>query len=152
MDFFGYDSALIRKVCQVNLAKREIDIDSLSLEGLEGLLDQIFGPDQEMPAGADASTLCTDGGDAANKGVTAHGDRSGICATLPDTRLGRHKRRSENGQTEQIQNLSNQVTMLRARLHYALEQLEHARLTEASLRLSLAYAQDQLKAAAPQNL
>jgi len=125
----------------VSLAKKEIDLDTLSLEGLEDLLDQIFGPvaDQtDYPVEAPAQTgghLC----------LSAEQNSANLCATLPDTKVARHKIVRDIRHPKQEQVLLNQVKILRARLHFALEQLEHARMTEASLRLSLAYAKDKLK-------
>ena len=128
----------------MSLAKKEIDLDSLSLEGLEDLLDQIFGPPEgeaicaQAPA---AQTGCLDPHETEHSEQAA--DR--LCATLPDTKVSRHKTICDIRHPKQEQVLLNQMKILRSRLHFALEQLEQARLTEASLRLSLAYAQDQLK-------
>jgi hypothetical protein len=128
----------------VSLAKKEIDLDSLSLEGLEDLLDQIFGKDVLEPVGAEVSPMANR--ERASAGSDAHsGEPARLCATLTDTRVARHKRLGDNGEAKQVQVLGNQIKILRARLHFALEQLEQARLTESSLRLSLAHVQDELK-------
>jgi hypothetical protein len=130
----------------VSLAKKEIDLDSLSLEGLEGLLDQIFGPSQGEPVGDDGLAAGPESDSCLSASETAHGEPAARpCATLPDTRVSRHNRLRELGHPKQVQVLANQIKILRARLHFALEQLEQARLTEASLRLSLAHVQDQFK-------
>lgn len=126
-------------------AKKEIDLDSLSLEGLEDLLDQIFGKDGLEPVGAEVSPMANREHAFAGSETAHGGEPARLCATLPDTRVARHKRLGDNGQAKQVQVLGNQIKMLRARLHFALEQLEQARLTESSLRLSLAHVQDELK-------
>jgi hypothetical protein len=128
----------------MSLAKKEIDLDSLSLEGLEDLLDQIFGTPEDEAICSQAPAAQTG---CLNPHETEHSEQAayGVCATLPDTKVSRHKTVRDIRHPKQEQVLLNQVKILRARLHFALEQLEHARLTEASLRLSLAHAQDQLK-------
>jgi hypothetical protein len=128
----------------VSLAKKEIDLDSLSLEGLEGLLDQIFGPEEGEQFCSQVAATQT-GGHMRLDARETEQTSAGVCATLPDTKVSRHKTVRDIRHPKQEQVLLNQIKILRARLHFALEQLEHARLTEASLRLSLAHAQDQLK-------
>jgi hypothetical protein len=132
----------------VSTAKKENEIDNLSSDGLEGLLDQIFGPQCVEQSGCQERALDgkkRDGPDLLRETVGDSESLVSLATTLPDTRVFRHRRLRDFAHPKQVQILLNQTKMLRARLEFALDQLKLAHMTEASLRLSLAHAQDQLR-------
>ncbi len=115
--------------------------DNMSLEGLEELLNQIF----ETPVlpGVLAST---DLGTSDNDGLATADGESRTVYSLTKTVQPRlhslHRRKKKN---DDMEALGNKLKLFRARLQFALEELERSRLAEQSLRIRLADAEDRLR-------
>jgi len=128
-----------------NLHNSQANPDNTSLEGLEGLLDQIF----EVPASplaADYLVLEDAAGASDNFQIaTADGEERTVCNLTKHVQPRLHSLHSRKKQVDDMEVLGTKLKLFRARLQFALEELERSRLAEQELRIRLADAEDRLR-------
>jgi hypothetical protein len=131
----------------VSLPENLSNPDNISLEGLEELLNQIFEAPVSQFASDEGDIQLPPGSVKASDNfrvATTDGESRTICHFTKQVQPRLHSLHRRKKQVNETEVLGVKLKLFRARLQFALEELERTRLAEQELRIRLADAEDRL--------